>query len=200
MTYDEVPELHFITPVANLPSILEHGVLSNHLARKLVPDAASVARADIQEGREGKRVPGGGPLHGYANLYFHARNPMMYLRQAEHASLCVLSVHKAVLTLENAIVTDQNAASDYARFSPSPAGLRFLDKAMVYALDWRHDDPRAFYRHRSVKCAETLVPNRVRPEAVRGVYVSCRAAQDRVQALVPGSIKVKASPNLFFQS
>ena len=199
MTYDEVPELHLITPVANLPSILEHGVLSNHLARRLVPDAVSVARADIQEGREGKRVPGGGPLHSYANLYFHARNPMMYLRRDEHEALCVLSVHKAVLTLEDVVVTDQNAASDYARFSPSPDGLRLLDRAMVYAEDWRHGDKREYFRHRSIKCAEALVPDRVRPEAVRGAYVSCRATQGRIQALAPEEFKVKVSPNLFFQ-
>lgn len=200
MTYDEVPELHLITPVANLPSILEHGVLSNHLARRLAPDAASVARADIQEGREAKRVPGGRPLHAYANLYFHARNPMMYLRKEEHEGLCVLSVHKAVLTEEGVVVTDQNAASDYARFAPSPDGLRLLDRAMVYAEDWRHDDRRDYFRHRSVKCAEALVPDRVRPEAVRGVYVSCEAARARVEALVSGALRVKVSPPLFFQS
>ena len=199
MTYDEVPELHFITPIANLPSILEHGIVSNKRAARL-PNAESIARQDIQDEREKKQVPGGRPLHEYANLYFHARNPMMSLRRGRHAEICVVAVRKEVLTFADVIVTDQNAASDYAAFYPSPEGLRRLDRAMIYDRDWRHDDKRAYFRHKSVKCAETLVPDLVRPEAVRGVYVSCQAAHDRVRALVPGGLRVKISPDLFFQA
>ena len=199
VTYDEVPELHFITPVTNLPSILEHGILSNKRAARL-SEARSIARQDIQDQRAKIRVPGGRPLHDYANLYFHARNPMMYLRKGQHAEICVVAVSKQVLTLADVIVTDQNAASEYVRFFPSPDGLRYLDREWIYADDWRHDSQRDYYRHRSVKCAEALVPDWVRPEAVRGIYVSCQAAHDRVVALVPEGTAVKTSPVLFFQA
>jgi len=44
---------------------------------------------DVQEKREQKHVPGGLKLHQYANLYFHARNPMLYKRKTEINNLCV---------------------------------------------------------------------------------------------------------------
>src|SRR5690606_32670158 len=86
MTYDEVPELHFITPIENVSSILEHGIVCNRLAAKFRHH--SIALDVVQQRRAEIRIPGGAPLHAYANLYFHARNPMMYRRQEDHASLC----------------------------------------------------------------------------------------------------------------
>jgi hypothetical protein len=46
---------------------------------------------EIQRRRAGRVVPGGRSLHEYVNLYICARNPMLYLRRAMHAKLCVLS-------------------------------------------------------------------------------------------------------------
>ena len=62
-------------------------------------------------------------MHEYVNLYFHARNPMLYLRQDKHADLSVLRVSPLVLDLAEAVITSQNAASTYVRFYPSPHEL-----------------------------------------------------------------------------
>lgn len=45
--------------------------------------------AEAQERRDRKQVPGGLRLHQYANLYFHARNPMLYARLTQASTLCV---------------------------------------------------------------------------------------------------------------
>ena len=61
----------------------------------------SIAMPEVQAIRAAVRVPDGSklgrPLHTYANLYFDARNPMMYVRKHEHESTCVLCVDPAVL-------------------------------------------------------------------------------------------------------
>ena len=49
---------------------VRHGILSHTLAEQLAHD--SVAMAEIQQIRTNKQIPGGRPLHEYANLYFDA--------------------------------------------------------------------------------------------------------------------------------
>src|SRR5690348_11779452 len=71
-----VKELHYITHVDNLASICARGVLSHQRARRV--RHRSVASEEIQNRRARKRLPNGARLHSYANLYFDARNPMMY--------------------------------------------------------------------------------------------------------------------------
>ena len=105
-----VTELHCIMPIANLASVMNHGILSHEGAAKR--PHRSVALQPVQDKRDKKQVPGGLKLHQYANLYFHARNPMMYKRQAEAPSLCILRVATMVLTLPGTVISDQNAASD----------------------------------------------------------------------------------------
>src|SRR5262245_16376391 len=74
-----VAELHCIMPMANIASVLEHGILSYERAARL--QHHSVAMQPVQDRRDRKQVPGGLKLHQYANLYFHARNPMLYKRK-----------------------------------------------------------------------------------------------------------------------
>lgn len=66
MNRADVTELHYIAAIANVPSILKHGILSHTLAAELAHD--SVAMPEIQERRRNKQIPGAGPLHGYANF------------------------------------------------------------------------------------------------------------------------------------
>jgi len=80
MDVSDVKELHYITPMGNLPSIFQRGILSNYLVEKL--PHSSVAKQEVQEIRASVRVPSGRPLHEYVNLYFNARNAMMYKRQS----------------------------------------------------------------------------------------------------------------------
>jgi len=197
MTREELAELHYITPIENVPSILEHGILSNRRARRFGPK--SIAKQEVQDLRAKVRVPGGRPLHEYANLYICARNPMMYVRRGLHSETCVLRVSTDLLDLRGVIVTDQNAASDYRRFMPSPDGLAMVDASMVFADDWRHpNDQAAFWRHRSVMCAEVLVPDSVPPGFVTGAYVSGATARTALGACAP-ALPSTVNAHMFFQ-
>jgi hypothetical protein len=191
-----VTELHCIMPIENLTSVMQHGILSHELATRL--PHRSVALQPVQDRRDKKQVPGGLRLHQYANLYFHARNPMLFKRLSEAADLCVLRVSTDVLRVDGTVITDQNAASDYVRFL-APTQWALLDFDDIYAMDWRHpNDPIAYWRHKARKCAEVLVPRSVAPRFLTGVYVVDEAAAARV---VGASVNLSCTlePELFFR-
>lgn len=190
-----VIELHCIMPIDNVPSVMEHGILSYERAAKLAHH--SVAMQEVQDRRDHKQVPGGLKLHQYANLYFHARNPMMFKRKKEADSLCVLRVSTAVCSLEGVVLTDSNASSDYVRFL-HPSQWKLLDFDDIYAMDWTHPNDRtAYFRHRSRKCAEVLVPHRVDSGMLVGAYVVDTAAAARLAA-VGFRLPVAVDSVLFF--
>ena len=163
-----VTELHCIMPIGNVPSVMQHGLLSHERAAALAHH--SVAMQEVQDRRDKKQVPGGLKLHQYANLYFHARNPMMFSRKEQAQQLCVLRVSREVMNLDNVVLADQNASSDYVRFLSSEQ-LRAINFDMVYARDWRSDDRITYWRQKAAKCAEVLVPQSVPLALIFGAYV-----------------------------
>jgi hypothetical protein len=56
MERSQVPEFHFIAPIANVASILHHGILSHNRAALL--QHFDISMQKIQELRGKKRVPG----------------------------------------------------------------------------------------------------------------------------------------------
>ena len=192
----ELQELHYITPICNIPSILQHGILSHVRASRL--QHQSVAMQVVQDRRSPKSVPGGRRLHEYVNLYICARNPMLHKRKDQHLEICVLQIRPEVLDLPDVIVTDQNAASDYVRFAKAPEGLPIVNREMVFAEWWKHPEDQILeWRHTSIKCAEVLVPDRVDPRFICGTYVSCDQAQQAVVA-VNADLHVAVDRHLFF--
>jgi len=196
----ELEELHYIAPIANVPSVCNHGILSHNRAKRVPHE--TVAMQVIQDRRAKVIVPGGRPLHDYANLYFHARNPMMYKRSAEHEDLCVIRVATDVLDIPGVVVSDRNASSGYARFWPAPAGLAMLDHDMVFAQSWTHSDTFEYWRRKSAKCCEVLVPDRVHASYLLGAYVSCAASYGALAELLASaqsSLEVTVNAHLFFR-
>ena len=197
MLRTELAELQFITHIDNLASILEHGILShNQMAAR---QHVSVAMQAVQDRRSQKVVPGGRPLHDYANLYICARNPMMFVRRGQHENLCVLSISSTVLDIPGTVITDQNAASDYVRYAAAPAGLAHVDRALTFARNWTHPgDQIAEWRHKAAKCAEVLVPDSVQPGRILAVCVSGEVGRQRASAAQQAK-PVQINADLFFQ-
>lgn len=65
-----------IMPIKNIPSVLQYGILSYEHATNMPHH--SVAMSEIQSRRDDVCIPNGMRLHEYANVYFDARNPMLY--------------------------------------------------------------------------------------------------------------------------
>ncbi len=195
MRRDELEELHYICPIRNIPSICRTGILSHRRAEREPHE--SVAMVEIQERRAKIVVPGGRPLHEYVNLYVCARNPMLFKRKDRHVELCVLRVSTDVLDVPGVVVTDANASSPYVRFAGAPEGLEIVDNELTFAEYWTDQDPIRYWRRKSRKCAEVLVPDRVDLRFLTGVYVSCGEARERVSVHGTGFAPT-VNPRLFF--
>jgi hypothetical protein len=189
-------ELHYIAPVDNLPSIVSQGLLSHKRAGQV--SHVSVALAEVQDRRAKVVIPGGRPLHEYVNLYINARNPMLYLRTGEHDRLVVLRVSTAVLDLPGVVVTDRNAARNWARFEPAPDGLSIVDQDLTFATYWTHPDQVEQYNHAGAMCAEVLVPDRIDVRYIVGAYANRNEVVGRAQKLL-GSIPVSLNSKMFFR-
>jgi hypothetical protein len=196
MNRADITELHYITAIANLPSILRHGILSHTLADRLAHD--SVAMPEIQERRRNTQIPGARPLHEYANLYFDAHNPMLSRCRSKNNEICVLQIDSTVLDQVGVIVTDRNAASSWRRFLSVASGLSIIDRERVFARYWTHqDDPYDEMIHKSQKCAEVLVPDRVDLEFIVGAYVANEIGLQTFQG-INSQLPVRIHNAMFF--
>ncbi len=197
MKKSDITELHFITYISNVPSILQAGIISRNMAIRKKVKFEDVSEPGVQDRRAGKKIPGTSKeLHDYANLYFDAHNPMLSVRRSENNKLCVLRVNKNVLDLEGVIVTDMNAARD-CRFMPLDEGLSSMDCDKVYMINWK--DPNNWineYRQAGIKCAEILVPECVESRYIIGAYVANKIALDAFSKITDLEVEIKGS--LFF--
>ena len=196
MNRADVTELHYITAIANVTSILEHGILSHTLAAELAHD--SVAMSEIQAIRQNKQIPGARRLHEYTNLYFDAHNAMLSRVRHHNSNICVLQVDSGVLDLPGVIVTDRNAASSWVSFLSAEDGLNAIDRERLFARSWKHpEDMYDEMNHKSEKCTEVLVPDRVDLGFVVGAYVANQNASTAFQVLGTG-LPVLIRGDMFF--
>ncbi len=190
-----VTELHSIMPIENIISVLKHGILSHEQISRLAH--TDVSLASVQKKRANKVIPNGLKLHQYANLYFHARNPMLFSRQNEVDHLCVLQISNKVINLDGVVLSDQNAASDYVRFW-SPTDYHQINFDWVYAADWTDVNQITQWQKSSAKCAEILVPKVILPKYIMGAYVLNEEV--KVKLKQQGFLQaISINPHLFFR-
>ena len=192
--------LHCITPIDNVESIVKNGLLSHNGAKRY--SHIDVSMREVQELRSQVIIERSRrSLHDYANLYFNARNTMMYYlkmnRKDFPESYCVLAVDYDVLGVEGVIVSDMNAAISLARFDKPREMLGVINFQRVFADSWNHPDEFDKRRHRGEMCAEVLVPNRVDTEYIHGAYVNCAEIKERMEQLIP-KLPIGICPKLFF--
>jgi hypothetical protein len=198
MDRQDVTELHYITPLTNLPSIRTRGILCH--ARAAEVEHVSVASTDVQRRRADRRIPGGQRIHEYVNLYFNARNAMLFKIIRNYAirdrvapeTLAILRVSPDVLDLPGTVVTDINAAADIEpRWHTVDEGLPLLNREEIYAQYW---DGR---RHMQRMMAEVLVPRAVEPGSVTGAYVVSDEVAEVVSRVAP-TLATEVKPYMFF--
>jgi ssDNA thymidine ADP-ribosyltransferase, DarT len=197
MLRTDVGELHYITSTANLASIMSMGILSHQLAAAIPHH--SVASERVQDVRRYKQVPNAAPLHSYVNLYFDARNPMLSVLLFEgHTDLVILRISSAALDIPGTIVCDGNAASKYTRFFPSPSGLCYLNKELIFANDWTDSVQVIEWEKKRIRNAEVLVPGRVNVSYIQGCYVSTTCPTEVRQA-IPTSLNTTENGRIYFR-
>ena len=128
--------LYNINSLNNLKSILEHGILSkNELIRRNI-SYQDLSNHSVQDKRDCKYVLNRRTLHDYANLYFDARNPMLFnlVSNRNINELCVLCVDKRVLDIPGTVVTDMNAAALLAVFENPEKALDRLNYDLIFVV------------------------------------------------------------------
>jgi len=196
----ELKELHYITPISNVPSILTNGILSHTKAQDVHHE--SCASTDIQSRRMRVIVPGGRPLHHYVNLYFNARNPMMHVLKDKHHNLSVLAISPSIVEHPGVIITDRNAAREMVLFKSGTDGLALIDRERVYAEDWSHPNPIEKYEHKGRMCAEVLVPDEIAKQYILKIYVSSSKSKDELTDIcgtAARGLPLVINGHLFFQ-
>lgn len=200
MQRGDVVELHYITPISNLDSVFDIGLLSNHKAKYI--EHRSIADSDVQRRRAIKVVPGGLRLHRYVNLYFNAHNPMLFIRRPVHATIAVLAIHPDVIDYPGVFITDGNAASRATSFyRPDQAGFEALANYDFHAQYWTKEamSPQDREEASRMRCAEVLVPNHIHKSLITRVY--CSTDETRAEVVSNGcTIEVVTDEQLFFHS
>ncbi len=183
-----------IMPISNLESVLKKGILSYDQAVSM--PHSSVAMDEIQSRRNNVCVPNGMKLHKYANVYFDARNPMLYKRKED--DVCVLKISLDILDLPNVVVADRNASSNYARFVEPQYAFDVLNIDLIYAQYWLDAEPLEYIKRKAFKCAEILVPQCIAPEFI--IAVAVRNEQDKERVMSNGfNKKIYVDKHLFFE-
>jgi len=195
----EIRSLYFITHIENIPSILQHGILSH----KSVEDRAIAYRpiydASIVANRKAKTAPNGRSLWEFANLYFQARNPMLYrvVYEKSPKDLAVLGVQARVLESPGSFIATGNAASDATAILPPKEGLLSIAEIWntIRSEWWNSMDGSK----RKIM-AECLVPNSVPPDLIDTIYVASHEVAKRIKQLrLPPNIAIVPEPNMFFR-
>ncbi|PDW04904.1 DarT ssDNA thymidine ADP-ribosyltransferase family protein [Candidatus Viridilinea mediisalina] len=198
MKKPQIRGLYYITHINNLPSILEHGILSHAAVVAQRHASTPIYDSQIVTNRQQRKTPDGRSLWEFANVYFQARNPMLYrVIQGQKQSIAVLHLRPDLLREPNIFVTTGNAASQPTAILPVEAGLEQLRQMwnIVTSEWWKEEDGSK----RKIM-AECLVPDRIPPHFIDTIYVAHHAAAQQVKALIaPAKLAVVPEPHMFFQ-
>jgi hypothetical protein len=184
-SYTRINCLYNINSIKNLKSILQHGILSKNMLIKHRIEYVDISNPSVQNRRDLIRVPNHRKLHDYANLYFNARNPMLYylIKNKNIDDLCVLCINKRVLDLPETLVTDRNAASTLAVFETPENAINHLNFDIIFAKYWNDHDPLKKDEQKLIKCAEVLILNKVPSCYIICIKVGTQKARKKLEEL-----------------
>ncbi len=205
MGRERITEFHYISPLVNLVSIFDKGILSHNDAEGV--KSADVSMQEVQDRRANKIIPAeaaGTPkkIHDCANVYFNARNPMLYKRRGVKQNICVLRLKPALVDLPEAIIADRNAAADKANFFKAAEGIGHLAEKVLFDKDsWYSDNKEQTHTDGQLRCAELLIPHTIHPSYIGGMYVASEEVKQAVAALFPEGcpVAITVHPAFFFE-
>jgi O-acetyl-ADP-ribose deacetylase (regulator of RNase III) len=195
-------ELYYITHINNLPSILKRGILSHELVKAENVPFISIYADDIVAKRRERKTPDGRSLWSFANLYFQARNPMLYKvvffsESTDANDIAVLGVQMSILNRPDIFISTGNAVSASSVILPAREGKKALSQI-------RKDIDKEYWTEESGSkrkiMAECLVPGIIPPELITEIYVASHEAADKVRPMVEKfGLSVVHHPSMFFQ-
>lgn len=204
MQRDEIKELHYITHLDNIPSILRRGILSHRAAQRIPHETVWEWNKPALARRANRVISDKRHLDQYANLYFCARNAMLYAIVRQKGVPCeeiaILQVAPAVLDLPGVVITERDATTDvYERQHATVNGLPKLVAGKIYADSWNHHDPYEKGKRRQQMMAEVLIPDLVPFEHISGAYVISQTVAHNLSNFAPAPKNITVLPYIFFQ-
>lgn len=201
--YSSISELFYITPLPNLPSILERGILSHNRAAG-VPHV-SVADPGINKNRGRIRFRDNATVHDCANLYFNAQNAMLYrvlLEARERGNgdvICVIGVSNRVLWLAKDVLDGNAAVAHTRKVEASVPGHVMIDRSRVHRTSWYHADKSVADEYERCMMAEVLIRETVPPQYIERVYFRSDAERNQgVELVETPRVQFVVRPGMFF--
>ncbi len=195
-----IRQLYYITHIDNLGSILNKGILTHEIMeQKKIPHEV-IYDEGIVTRRKSIKTPDGKSLWSYSNLYFNARNPMLFRvsREKNLDDIVLLGISPLVLKQPNIIISDGNAACDETKFFPNKESTvrRIFKKTQR-----KYWSPYDGSKRRMM--AECLIPDSISPSYIISLYVSNFAARKNLKKKLPasqlGNRSIMREPYTFFQ-
>jgi len=197
-----IKELYYITHINNVPSILREGILSHEIIETRKIPFTPIYNAEIVAKRRDIKTPDGRSLWSFANLYFQARNPMLYKvvffgESTGASALAVLGVQMSILNKPDVFISTGNAASLLSDILPAREGKKAIPQI-------RKNIDKEYWTEESGSkrkiMAECLIPGIIPPELITEIYVASHEAADKVRPMVQQfGLPVVREPNMFFQ-
>ena len=171
--------LFFITHIDNLSSILERGILSPDLVKKLKIKYTPIYSEKIVGKREYKMVwtqGNGKRLSEFAHVYFNPHNAMLRQVLYEHASRKIIVIESTLNVSDDGIcIADRNAAKDDVGFMNSYNYYKIIPKIEKETLPigrrWQSGKSWAVDDSKGKIMAECLVPDKIPPEHFKFIHV-----------------------------
>jgi hypothetical protein len=206
----DINQLHYISHIENIPSILKLGILSHGIIDKQKIKFLSFFKKvkftpiydeEIILIRKNRKTPDNKSLWEYVNLYFQPRNPMLYRVVCEQSAenIAVLGVDFDVIKLADAFVTDGNAASISSYIVPAKEHKEVINPLKkVLNGEWWTDDDQIDSKRKIM--AECLVPEKIEPGYIKAIYVADDSIAAEVKKKIFIKIPVIPEPHLFFKN
>jgi len=200
MNKKRIKSLYYITHIGNIPSILQRGILSHEIVHSQNLEYQAIYDSQIVSNRQTKTAPNGKSLWEFANLFFQARNPMLYrvIHERSKHDIAILGVDPGVIDTPGAFITTGNAASTFTKIYGSDDGIdAILGMWDIITSDWWKEEDGS---KRKIM-AECLVPDSISPDRIHSIFVSGHTAARKVNIILPSSAKVEVvpEPHMFFQ-
>jgi len=197
-------EFEYMTHIENLKDILERGILSHNEVEKQGLKPLKISDPQIVGNRNDIKTPSGNSLWDYANVYFRARNAMLYriVRNFKHSDIVIITVLPTITKLPNTFITNGNAASGSTQFFETPKLKEVLNslKPEIEWEWWKKGDGSI-----SKMMAECLVKDKIPTDHLKAIYVSNHETKEKIERkyeslLTSLDIQVISDPDLFYQS
>ncbi len=201
MAKRNVKGLYYITHINNLPSILQHGILSHQQVEKQGIPFTRIYNPEIVANRQTRRTPAGNSLWSYANVYFQPRNPMLYkvLSEVNKKEVLIIGVNPQILGTPGALISLGNAASSLSPILDTQEGSKAINGeywSIINSDWWKTEDGTK----RKIM-SECLVPNFIPPTQIHSIYVASQSVADNIRPILKNYplVSVVVEPHMFFQ-